>query len=438
MTRDAFRAVLEALFRVLFTYDCLGEENVPATGGAVISANHPSYLDPILLSLQVKRPILFMAWDALFRVPVMGALLRLLGAFPVDTRQGRGRAAYDSAKALVQQGQLVGIFPEGKRSRSGWMEEDLRAGAARLALETGAPLVPATIRGAFRAWPYFRALPEPAMIHVRYHEPIDPAAYRSLSADDAVAALLAELRRRVERTLLPGVKADRKIDGLYGTPAPWPRLFSEAVPALGLALLVFWKTRSFAVVWPAYAYIGYLLLDLLVVPQRRLTKWLRNGSAAVFVVLYVGWVLPKLGLPAPIGRAALLSVLAGAGFPYLYERGRLALAFVQGLAWAALLELGAQYVAPTALGPHLALPLFCAAFAWEERTVFWSYAAPVLGVYALAVPLWLGGGVELLPHALAGLVAWGFVRYLPRGSTSGPAADEGEEEAPSSTLGLRD
>ena len=438
MTRDAFRAVLEALFRVLFTYDCLGEENVPATGGAVISANHPSYLDPILLSLQVKRPILFMAWDALFRVPVMGALLRLLGAFPVDTRQGRGRAAYDSAKALVQQGHLVGIFPEGKRSRSGWMEEDLRAGAARLALETGAPLVPATIRGAFRAWPYFRALPEPAMIHVRYHEPIDPAAYRSLSADDAVAALLAELRRRVERTLLPGVKADRKIDGLYGTPAPWPRLFSEAVPALGLALLVFWKTRSFAVVWPAYAYIGYLLLDLLVVPQRRLTKWLRNGSAAVFVVLYVGWVLPKLGLPAPIGRAALLSVLAGAGFPYLYERGRLALAFVQGLAWAALLELGAQYVAPTALGPHLALPLFCAAFAWEERTVFWSYAAPVLGVYALAVPLWLGGGVELLPHALAGLVAWGFVRYLPRGGTSGPAADGEEEEAPSSTLGLRD
>ncbi len=438
MTRDALRAVLEALFRVLFTYDCVGEESVPATGGAVISANHPSYLDPILLSLQVKRPIRFMAWDALFRVPVIGALMRLLGAFPVDTRQGRGRAAYESAKALVEDGNLVGIFPEGKRSRSGWMEEELRAGAARLALETGVPLVPATIRGAFRAWPYFRALPEPAKIHVRYHEPIDPALYRSMPENEAVAGLLAELRRRVERTLLPGVKADRKIDAVYGTPAPWPRLFSEAVPALGLALLVFWKTRSFAAVAPAYAYIGYLLLDLLVVPQRRLTKWLRNGSAAAFVVLYVGWALPKLGLPAPVGRAALLSVLAGAGFPYLYERGRLALAFVQGLAWAALLELGAQYLAPTAIGPHLALPLFCAAFAWEERTVFWSYAAPILGAYALAVPLWLGGGIELLPHAIAGLVAWGFVRYLPRGSASGPAADEGPEEAPSSTLGLRD
>ena len=438
MTREALYAVLDALFRVLFTYDCVGEENVPATGGALVAANHPSYLDPILLSLRVKRPIRFMAWDALFRVPVLGPLIRLFGAFPVDKRTGRGRAAYESAKALLEDGTLVGIFPEGKRSREGWMEEELRAGAARLALETGVPLVPATIRGAFRAWPYFRALPEPATIHVRYHAPIDPAAYRGLPEDEAVAAVLAELRRRVERTLLPGVKADRKIEALYGTPAPWPRLFSEAIPALGLALLVFWKTRSFAAVAPAYAYIGCLLLDLLVVPQRRLTKWIRNGSAAAFVVLYGGWILPKLGLPAAIGRAALVAVLAGAGFPYLHERGRVALAFVQGLAWAGLLELGAQYVAPTAIGPHLALPLFCAAFAWEERTVFWRSTAPILAAYALAIPLWLGGGGVLLPHAIAALVAWGFVRYLPRGGTSGPAADEEREEAPTSTLGLRD
>jgi len=149
-------------------------------------------------------------------------------------------------------------------------------------------------------------------------------------------------------------------------------------------------------------------------------------------------VLPKLGLPAPVGQAALIAVFAGAGFPYLYERGRLALAFVQGLVVAALLDLGAHYLAPTPLGPHLALPLFCAAFAWEERTVFWRYAAPILAAYALFVPLWLGGGVELLPHAIAGLLAWGVVRYLPRGGGSGPAAEEEAEEKPSSTLGLFD
>ena len=332
----------------------------------------------MLLSLQVKRPILFMAWDRLFRVPLLGGVMRLFGAFPVDTRPGRGQDAYERAKQLVLDGNLVGIFPEGKRSRDGWMEPELRRGAARLALETGAPLYPATIRGAFRAWPYFRALPEPAKIQVRYHDPIDPAAYRSLPRDEAIEALLAELRARVDRTLLPGVKADRKIEALYRTSAPWPRLF-EAVPALGLALFVFWKTRELALVWPCYAYIGYLLLDLLLVPQRRLTQVdPQRIGGGLHRLLRRPSCCRELGLPAPIGRAALAALLLGAGFPYLYDRGRIALGFVQGLVLATLLELGAQYMAATPLGPHLALPLYCAAYAWEERSVFWRYTAPIL------------------------------------------------------------
>jgi 1-acyl-sn-glycerol-3-phosphate acyltransferase len=435
--RGSLLALVEALFRLLFNYECLGQEKLPASGPAVVSSNHPSYLDPILLSLQAGRPILFMAWDRLFRVPLLGFALRLVGAFPVDTRRGRGLDAYERAKQLVLDGNLVGIFPEGKRSRAGWMEPELRRGAARLALETGAPLYPATIRGAFRAWPYFRALPEPAKIHVRYHDPIDPGAYRSLPPDEACDALLAELRRRVDRTLLPGVKADRKIDALYRTSAPWPRLV-EALPALGLALFVFWKTRAVALVWPCYAYIGYLLLDLLLVPQRRLTKWIRNASAAVFTTGYVAFVLPALGLPAPLGREALAALLAGAGFPYLYDRSRVALGFVEGLVLASLLALAAQYYAPTPLGLHVTLPLFCAAYAWEERSVFWRYTAPILAGYAILVPIWLGGGVALLPHAIAGLVAWGLVRLLPGGGGPASTAEQDDAAPPSSTLGLRD
>ena len=120
--RRVFTTLIEALFRVLFTYDCLGKENLPASGPAVVAANHPSYLDPVLLSLQVRRPIRFMAWDALFRVPLLGALIRTFGAFPVDTRRGKGREAYERAKALVLSGEVVGLFPEGHRSRTGWME----------------------------------------------------------------------------------------------------------------------------------------------------------------------------------------------------------------------------------------------------------------------------------------------------------------------------
>ncbi len=437
MIRTAIRAVLEALFRVLFTYDCLDEEKIPATGPAVIASNHPSYLDPVLLSLQVERPIRFMAWDALFRVPLLGALMRLFGAIPVDVRAGRGRDAYERARALIQQGELVGIFPEGRRSRSGWLEERLREGAARLSWETGAPLVPATITGAFRAWPYFRALPEPARIRVRYHDPIDPEPYRRLPEDEGVAALLDELRRRVERTLMPGVKADLRIQVLYHTSAPWPRLLESLAP-LGLALLVFWETRSFAAVWPCYAFIGYLFLDLLVIPQSRLTKWIRNSSAAAFMLVYGNWVLPKLALPEVPGAGALLAVMAGAAFPYLYERGRVAIDFLQGLVLAVLVSLVALYTVPTGLGPHMTLPLYAAVYAWERRTVFWRYTAPILLAYALLVPLWLGGDGELLPYAVAGLVAWLLALFFSSDpSREGEIAGAEPSEAPS-TLGLID
>jgi 1-acyl-sn-glycerol-3-phosphate acyltransferase len=428
--RGALRPLIEAVFRVLFTYECVGEENLPAQGGAVVAANHPSYLDPVLLSLRPARPIRFMAWDALFRVPVLGALIRAFGAFPVDVRLGRGHAAYNKAKALVEAGEVVGIFPEGRRSRTAWMEPALREGAARLAWETGAPLVPATISGAYRAWPHYQSLPKPARIRVRFHEPIDPGAYRHLPDDEAVAALLAELRRRVERSLLPGVKADLRKNALYRTPAPWPR-FHEAASAFGLALLVFWKTRSFRAVLPAYLYIGFLLLDLLLVPQGRLVKWVRNASAPFFLMIYGRHVLAPLGLPPVPAGEALLAVMAGAAFPYLYERGRVALGFVQGFAFACCLELGALYLARTGLGPHVALPIFAAAYAWEGRTVFWRYAAPVLVLYPAWVAVFLGGGIELAlaSHAVAGLLGWALARIARRGRAAAA-------EPPPSTLSL--
>ncbi len=422
---------LEALFRILFTYECHDEDKIPATGGAVVAANHPSYLDPILLSLSVRRPIHFMAWNALFRVPLLGALIRAFGAFPVDTRPGHGREAFEKARQLLREGEVVGIFPEGRRSRAGWLEPSLREGAARLAWETGAPMVPATITGAFRAWPYFRSLPEPARITVRYHEPIDSRPFQGLPEEEALPALLDELRRRVDRTLLPGVKADLKISMLYRRPAPWPRLH-EYGPALGLALLVFWKTRSFAAVWPAYAYLAYLLLDLLVIPPGRLAKWVRNGSSMFFLLVYGGWLLSRLGLPPVPARRALLAVLAGAAFPYLYERGRVVAAFMHGMVLTILMELGALYLWPTGLGPHIALPVYAAAFAWERRTVFSRWSVPVLLGYSAAVAWLLLGGVEVLPHLVTGLLGWLIERFLP-----GPSAPVSEEpEPPPSVLGL--
>ncbi|HVQ28741.1 MAG TPA: lysophospholipid acyltransferase family protein [Vicinamibacteria bacterium] len=428
--RHVIVPLVEALFRIVFEYDCVGEELVPDKGPAIVAANHPSYLDPVLLSLQVRRPIRFMAWEGLFRVPVLGTVIRAFGAFPVDTKKGQGRKAYEEAKALVLAGEVVGMFPEGKRSRTAWMEPALREGVARLAWETGAPLVPATITGAFRAWPYFQRLPEPARIRVRYHEPIDPTPYRALPEAEGIEGLLVELRARVERTLMPGVKADLRITALYAKQAPWPR-WREAVPAFGLVLLVFWKTRSWRLVLPAYAYILYLLADVLVIPSRRLAMWIRNASPVYFLLFYGASVLEPLGLPRVQAQGALLALVTGAFFPYLYERGRVTEGFIQGMVAACLLELGALRLFPVPFGPHVALPLFAAAYAWERRTVYWRYTAPLLVAYAIAIGGMFGTGLTVLPHVITGLLAWLVVRFLPAGR---PVAADVPE--PTAVLGL--
>lgn len=405
-------ALVEALFRVVFSYDCVGEERLPERGAAVVAANHPSYLDPILLSLQARRPIRFMAWDRLFQVPLLGALMRLFGAFPVDTGKGKGREAYERAKRLIEQGEIVGIFPEGRRSQAGWLESRLREGAARLAWETGAPLYPATIAGAFRAWPQSRLLPRPARIKVRYHEPIDTSAWRDEPEEVALPAILEELRRRVERSLLPGVKADFRMNVLYARPSPWLRPH-EYLPPLLLAVASFWKTRDLMAALPAYAYLAYLLLDHYFIPPSRLAKWLRNSSPILFLLAYGPRALELCGAPAVTAPRALAAIVIGALYPYLYERGTTALTFVKGAAAAFCLSLGVSVFWPSPIGLHVCLPLYGAAFAWERRTVFWRWSTPILLSYTVAVPYWLGPPQNLLPQALAGLCAWLLTRIFP-------------------------
>ena len=119
--RTAVRAVLEALFRVLFTYDCLDEEKIPPEGPAVIASNHPSYLDPVLLSLQVERPIRFMAWDALFRVPLLGAFMGLFGAFPWTSGSAGGATRTSRPGRSSRTASWSASFPrESARDRAGW------------------------------------------------------------------------------------------------------------------------------------------------------------------------------------------------------------------------------------------------------------------------------------------------------------------------------
>ena len=299
----ALRTLLEALFRVLFSYECVGATRIPATWSGD-RGRQPSLVprpDPALAARRASDPL--HGLGEILRVPLLGALARLFGAFPVDVTPGQGRSAYDAAKRLIEAGELVGIFPEGKRSRAGWMEPELRAGAARLALETGAPLVPATIRGAYRAWPHFRRLPGFVRIQVRYHEPIDPAPFRSLPEDEAIvgaARRAAASRRAHADARRQGRRADREpvsrgralAASLRGRPRARPRARSSSGGRTT-------SPRS----GPATPTSAICCWTCCVVPQRRLTKRLRNASAAVFTLAYLGWALPSLGLPRPVGAS---------------------------------------------------------------------------------------------------------------------------------------
>jgi 1-acyl-sn-glycerol-3-phosphate acyltransferase len=122
-----------------------GVEHIPNAGSVIIAANHRSMLDVPLVVLACPRPAFFMAKASLFTDPFRRWLFHALAGFPVR-RDGFDRRATETALALLRRGDVVGIYPEGKRSLAGQMLPFLR-GAAWLALYTGTPLVPCGVRG---------------------------------------------------------------------------------------------------------------------------------------------------------------------------------------------------------------------------------------------------------------------------------------------------
>jgi 1-acyl-sn-glycerol-3-phosphate acyltransferase len=139
------RAVLQPFFIVYFRMRRIGREHIPESGPLIIAANHRSFMDPFVIGMMLRRPTYFVAKTELFRRPVIAWLLSALGAFPVERGQG-DRDAMVTARAIVERGDVVVIFPEGTRTRPGALGAPKR-GVGRLALETGAPVVPIALIG---------------------------------------------------------------------------------------------------------------------------------------------------------------------------------------------------------------------------------------------------------------------------------------------------
>src|SRR4051795_4703155 len=139
------------VFRLFgFRFDVRGSEHLPATGGAVICSNHVSFFDFTFLGLAAlprHRLVRFMAKSAVFEHRFAGPFMRAMKHIPVDRKAGT--AAFESAVRALKDGEVVGVFPEATISTS-FTVKDLKAGAARMAVDAGVPLIPAAVWGGHR------------------------------------------------------------------------------------------------------------------------------------------------------------------------------------------------------------------------------------------------------------------------------------------------
>ena len=170
----ALRPTILGLSRALWRISFRGVEHVPEGGGLIIAANHQTYVDPFWVGARVKRPVRFLAWSEAFKWPLMGKALELLGAWPIVLDRGNPTAHRRSLQWLRAGGAIM-IFPEGQRAYADGEFSRFKAGAVRLAMEAGVPVLPVTIRGGERVWPRGQRLPRTGRVEIVFHPPRLPA-----------------------------------------------------------------------------------------------------------------------------------------------------------------------------------------------------------------------------------------------------------------------
>jgi 1-acyl-sn-glycerol-3-phosphate acyltransferase len=209
------RGIVSPFLRVYFRMHVSGVEHVPEAGAAIIAPNHKSFLDPFFVAIRIPRQLRFMAKTELIEAPYGGLLVRL-GAFPV--RRGQSDSdALETAREILRQGGLLALFPEGTRVRDPDQLGHPRRGAGRLALDSGAPLVPCAITGTERL--FVGPLPKPRRVQVAFSEPI-PVAHLASTPGAATDV--------VDEALWP------EVEGEFRRLRARPTLIAAALAALGI------------------------------------------------------------------------------------------------------------------------------------------------------------------------------------------------------------
>ncbi|WP_219836513.1 1-acyl-sn-glycerol-3-phosphate acyltransferase [Paenibacillus sp. R14(2021)] len=190
MVYNVCRSLLRLIYAVLFRFEASGLENIPAAGPVVLCSNHISLLDPTTVGTKVNRKVHYMAKAELFNVPLFGAFIRNLGAFPVK-RGGVSKDAIRNAIGLLKEGKVMGIFPEGTRNAG---DSAGKKGAAMIALRSGATVIPVAIIGEYKIFRKMRIV---------YGKPIDMSVFIQDSSSDVLEnvtdAIMANIRKMVKQ-----------------------------------------------------------------------------------------------------------------------------------------------------------------------------------------------------------------------------------------------
>ena len=183
--------VLGPLLRFIFRPWVRGVENVPSSGAAILASNHLSFSDSIFLPLQCPRPVVFLAKSEYFTGKgIKGWLVKWFfkstGQLPIDRSGGKAsEAALNTGLGVLEQGQLLGIYPEGTRSPDGRLYRG-RTGIARMVLEAKVPVIPVAMIDTEKVQPIGTRLPRVRRVGIVYGKPLDFSRFDGMEGDRIV------------------------------------------------------------------------------------------------------------------------------------------------------------------------------------------------------------------------------------------------------------
>jgi 1-acyl-sn-glycerol-3-phosphate acyltransferase len=187
------KAVLTPLLRLLYRVRVEGKENVPRQGPLILAANHRSFMDSLFLPLVIPRRVTFVAKAEYFDSKKTAWFFRAVGQIPIRREGGSAsEGALAAATGVLQDGQVFGIYPEGTRTRDGYLHRG-HTGVARLALRTGAPVVPVGMIGTDEIQATDSKMPRLfRTVTIRFGEPIRPEHYRGREDDSLVLRTITD------------------------------------------------------------------------------------------------------------------------------------------------------------------------------------------------------------------------------------------------------